>query len=380
MQLTDLEPIIRELIASKQEGDYWDFKVKPHDNKADLLHDLLCLANSRHKGDRFLIFGVDDPADGAAIVGLGPAGKGRKTQADYLDFLGSQHFAGGNRPAVKLVPLLLNGLEVDVLIIADVPIKPYWLTKDYVDGNRRVRQHIYTRVEDRNTPIAESADLVLVEEMWRQRFGLDLLPMERMRQLLHEPAGWVVDFDSKPDAYAYNQSFPDYQIKLSATEPFWEPYNYSFLNKNAFLGSASFIYKATTLFELEYIKLDEMRLLLPAPDMKQVVLLGRKIWYYYYDLSKPVGAFLAFLTAERPDMESRGSKAPFLQFRDKDEQQVFHDYLIANQTQLAETSPDRSVQRAVQEIQQDGYSPVIDLLEIDRIGQLYTAWRYTGLS
>lgn len=377
MQLANLELIIRDLIASKQEGDYWDFKVKPHDNKADLLHDLLCLTNSLHKGDRFLILGVDDPADGGAIVGLGPAEKGRKTQADYLDFLGSQHFAGGNRPLIKLAQLRLDGLEVDVLVIADIPVKPYWLTKDYVDGNRRVRQHIYTRTGDRNTPIAESADLALVEKMWRQRFGLDLLPMERMRQLLHEPAGWVIDFDSKLNGYAYHRSFPDYQIKLSATEPFWEPYNYSFLNKNAFLGSAEFIYNATTLFELPYVKLDEMRLLLPAPDMKHVILLGREMWYYYYDRSKPVGDFLAFLIADRPDMESRGSNAPFLIFRDKDEQQVFHDYLVANQMQLADTLPGFGAQLAAKEIQQDGYSPVIDLLEIDRISQLYATWRYT---
>jgi hypothetical protein len=374
MNLVDLELIIRELIASKREGDYWDFKVKPHDNNADLLHDLLCLANSLHKGDRYLILGVDDPAEGTTIVGLGPPGKGRKAQSDYLDFLGSQHFAGGNRPLVKMVPLLLNGLEVDVLVIADVPAKPYWLTKDYVEGNRRVRQHIYTRIGDRNTPIVESADFALVEKMWRQRFGLDLLPMERMRQLLHEPADWVVDFDSKPAAY--HRSFPDYQIKLSTTEPFWEPYNYSFLNKNAFLGTAEFIYNATTLFELEYIKLDEMRLLLPAPAMKQVTLLGREMWYYYYDQSKPIGDFLVFLTVEQPSMKSRELKAPFLIFRDKDEQQVFHDYLVANQTELAETLPGPSAQLAAQEIQKDGYSPVIDLLEIDRIGQMYAAWRY----
>ncbi|MFD2719578.1 RNA-binding domain-containing protein [Hymenobacter monticola] len=372
MNPASLEPIIRELIASKREGDYWDFKVKPHDNKADLLHDVLCLANSLHQGDRFLIFGVEDHANGATTVGLDPT-KSRKTQADYLDFLAGQQFAGGNRPALKLVPLVLYGLEVEVLIIADRPVKPYWLTEDYVEGKRRVRQHIYTRDGDRNTAMDKSADLVLVEKMWQQRFGMDVLPMERMRQLLHEPAGWEVDFDSKSDAY--HRSFPAYQVKLSATELFWEAYNYSFPNRNAFLGTAEFFYNATKLFELEYVKLDEMRLLLPSPAIKQVLLLGREMWYHYYNRSTPAGDFLAFLTAKRPGMESRGSKAPFLVFRDQDEQQAFHNYLDAHQEQLADALPGLSAQLAAQEIARDGYSPVIDLLEIDQIGQLYSAWR-----
>jgi hypothetical protein len=374
MSPASLEPIIRDLIASKQEGDYWDFKVKPHDNKADLLHDLLCLANSLHKGDRFLILGVDNPADGTAIVGLSSATEGRKTQADYLDFLGGQQFAGGNRPSVKLVTLVLDGLEVDVLIIADVPVKPYWLTTDYVEGKRRVRQHVYTRVEDRNTAIDKSADLALVERMWRQRFGLDIMPTERMRQLLHEPANWVVDFDNK--YYAYHRSFPDYQIKLSATDTSWEPYNYYFLNKNAVFGTAEFICNATTLFDLHYVKLDEMRLLLPAPASKCVSLLGQDMWYYYYNLSQPAGDFFTFLTAEWPSVESRGVMAPFLVFRDKNEQQAFHEYLLANQPQLADTASRLSAQLAAQEIEKDGHFPTIDLLEVDRIAQLYNAWRY----
>lgn len=375
MNTASLEQIIRDLIATRQEGDFWDFKVKSHGNNADLLHDLLCLANSLHKGDRFLILGVNNPAAGTAIVGLDSTTEGRKTQADYLDFLGGQHFAGGNRPSVKLVTLVLDGLEVDVLIIADVSEKPYWLTTDYVEGKRRVRQHVYTRVGDRNTPMDKSADLVLVERMWRQRFGLDILPTERMRQLLHEPANWVVDFDNK--YHAYHKSFPDYQIKLSATDTSWEPYNYYFLNKNAVFGTAEFIYNATTLFDLHYVKLDEVRLLLPAPSSKYVSLLDQDMWYYYYNLSQPAGDFFTFLTSEQPSIESRGVVAPFLVFRDKNEQETFHEYLIANQAELASTVPRLSAQLAAQAIEQDGHSPTIDLLETDRIAQLYTTWRST---
>ena len=37
----DLEFQINELIESKSEGNYWDFKEIPHENNFNLLHDIL---------------------------------------------------------------------------------------------------------------------------------------------------------------------------------------------------------------------------------------------------------------------------------------------------------------------------------------------------
>ncbi len=36
----NLNEIIANLISSKREGDYWDFKEEPHDNNGSLLHDI----------------------------------------------------------------------------------------------------------------------------------------------------------------------------------------------------------------------------------------------------------------------------------------------------------------------------------------------------
>ena len=46
---------ISELIDLKTEGDYWDFKVQWHENKADLLHDIICMANNLANRDAYLI-------------------------------------------------------------------------------------------------------------------------------------------------------------------------------------------------------------------------------------------------------------------------------------------------------------------------------------
>jgi Putative DNA-binding domain len=373
MNSTQLAPLIQKLIASQREGDHWDFKAMPHENNAKLLHDLLCLANSLHKGDRYLILGVADPRDGGTITGLQPTTPGRKTQADYIDFLRNISFAGANRPHVTLVTVQLEGQEVDILIIADLPGKPYWITQDYVRGEHRVRQHIYTRVGDSNTPLDQSADSRVVEQLWRQRFGLDMPPLERMRHLLREPANWTADFDTHPDAY--HQVFPDYQLKLSPPQQSWEPYSYFFLNKNCFQGTAALVYRTTVLAEVDYVYVDEMRLLLPQPAAKSIPVLGRPMWYYYYLLSEPVGDVFTFLTADRPHLDSRGTAAPFLVFQDPQQQAAFHRYAAVHQAQLAAMSPGHDAQFAAQAIAQDGYNPVIDVRDVTRIKQLYELWR-----
>lgn len=67
---TSLISDIEILLTSKREGQYWDFKEMYHENKSELLHDILCLANALHKGNRFLIYGVSDPKSGCQIKGV----------------------------------------------------------------------------------------------------------------------------------------------------------------------------------------------------------------------------------------------------------------------------------------------------------------------
>lgn len=46
------------LISRRSEGAYWDFKRCHHTKDSDLIHNVLCLANVKHNGGRFLVFGV----------------------------------------------------------------------------------------------------------------------------------------------------------------------------------------------------------------------------------------------------------------------------------------------------------------------------------
>ncbi|SAU14416.1 ATP-binding protein [Klebsiella variicola] len=80
---------IEKLIASGKEGPWWDFKQTYHQNNAALVHDILCMANVLHDGDRYLIFGVNDEG---LVTGVPEDGK-QLNQANLIDLLRKVSFA-----------------------------------------------------------------------------------------------------------------------------------------------------------------------------------------------------------------------------------------------------------------------------------------------
>lgn len=364
---------IKDLINSKREGEYWDFKARPHENKASLLHDILCLSNSLYKGDRYLIFGVADPTDGCEVIGLKQGQANRKNQVAYIDFIRAQKFAGDYRPVVELKTIEVDGLEIDVLIILDLAYKPYYITTAYRDKDKEVKaNHIYLRTHDTNTPIDKSADINLIEKMWYQRFGLDLTPYEKMKHYLKSPRQWTKNIGNS--RVLFHNSFPEYTIELSEVEKFWEVYSYFFTNEKSFLGTAKFKCHQTELFELEYMYCDEMRITLPVPQSAYLRVDGEDNWYYYYDRSSNDGLFLHFLTDGNYNLVSRGTGAPFLLFKDQDAKNDFNQYVLANSTELKNIEPTFWGQHALKRMTQTENESVIDPLFLDRIHQLYQAW------
>lgn len=161
MKNTNLQFEIEMLIYSEKEGDYWDFKREYNDNKSDLLHDIICMANNRADRDAYIIYGVEDET--YKIIGV-ENNPNRKNQQKIIDFLKDKEFAGGVRPQVELRTLRINNHEVDVLIIKNSKDTPYYLTKRF---DKVAAYNIYTRVVDTNTPIDKSADINHVEYLWK---------------------------------------------------------------------------------------------------------------------------------------------------------------------------------------------------------------------
>lgn len=357
--------------ALKKRRRFLGFKSAPHENKASLLHDIICLSNSLHKGDRYLIIGISDPDEGCKIIGLTKGQKDRKNQANLIDFLRTKPFAGGLRPEVELLTIQLEGQDIDVIVIKDNPFKPYYLTFDIKDKGKCVRANfIYTRVVDTNTPINKSADLYHVEKMWYERFGLDLKPSEKFKQLLLNENDWFEDFGNVK--YAYHKNFTEFRIEVTEPKDMWEPFCEFYPNNKGFYGTAYFKYQSGILFELTYIYCDEMRIMLGNPGAQHVRIDDESYWFYYYDLSSWDGIFTQFLRQKKMYFASRGLGAPFLLFKNSDKVNEFAKYLKDNKELLNSTKPDY-----VPETRHNKYRSLVSLEFLVKAKMIYDEIAYT---
>ena len=139
---------ILDLILLKQEGSYWDFKREWYfqDKKADLLHDIICMANNLSNRDAYIIVGVDEENDYSfSSVKSDP---NRKNTQQLVDFIREKHFAGGIRPIVSVESLDFGEIEIDVIVIHNSDATPFYLTENFQSV---MPNNIYTRVMDSNT-------------------------------------------------------------------------------------------------------------------------------------------------------------------------------------------------------------------------------------
>ena len=331
--MTDLSRIIGDLIATKKEGDHWDFKREPHAKTGALIKDIICLANSpRHTGDRYIIYGVNDTG---LVVGLQPSSL--RTQADIVSTLSNAGFAGGVHPDIYLQQIKLQGQRLEVLVIKDLPEKPYYLQKKYhKDGVRLNPGTVYARVRDSNTPSDQVASSYDIERMWRQRFGLDQTPFQRVQNYLLDRDGWT---ETSEDVLYYSQ-FPEFTISPTEEEarPVQAGENWvrAATNPSAFVRPFRICFHQTVLAQVECIYYDEMRARTPAPRLT------------YVDFSKGLGffslsadtfefLFLQFLTGVERDQllqnglsDGRRCSVPVILFRSGEEHQAFIEELERN--------------------------------------------------
>ena len=216
----ELLATVLNLVSRKTEGRYWDFKLQHHENNAELIHDILCLANAEHEGQRYLIFGVEDQSYELHSIAGTP---GRKSQADISGLLrdNARKFSQSRTPDVYISEVQCDEKSLDVLVIEDKPHKPYYLVEDYERSDKKVRaHHIYTRSNDTNTPITEAAPPHEIERMWSERFGLNKTPLEKAKRYLDDPTEWVAvsegGFLGQP--YQYHRNFPEFTLRTAEAE------------------------------------------------------------------------------------------------------------------------------------------------------------------
>lgn len=255
---------IRDLIALKQEGSYWDFKKEWYlkDKKSDLLHDIICMANNLEDRDAFIIIGIDEENDYEPRNIKDDAN--RKNTQMIVDFLKDKKFAGGIRPTVFVETILLEGNYIDVIVIKNSYNTPYYLTEKYqgVFSN-----NIYTRVMDTNTPKEKSADVHHVEYLWKKRFRLVSTPLERIEYYLEKPDDWLESPTDWVTSKKYHKYFPEFTIEFTLEDD-GDAYQYYLFNQTDITPhwrKISMYYHQTLLSTLEGICLDGGRYFTPTP-------------------------------------------------------------------------------------------------------------------
>ena len=336
--MTDLTEIVGDLIAAQKEGDHWDFKRDAHARPGDLIKDIICLANSpRHAGDRYIIYGVDDMG---TVVGM--QSTTRRTQADIVDTLSNAGFAGGIYPDIYLEQIEVQGLVVEVLVIKDRPEKPYFLQRAY--NKRGVRLNpgtIYSRVRDSNTPNDQVAPFHDIERMWRERFGLDRTPFQRLKKYLLDKDSWV---ETSENVWFHSQ-WPEFTISPTE-EKAWavqagENWVRAATNPSAFVRPFWLCFHQTVLASIECILYDEMRAITPVPSTHVVCRNDR--WFFSLCAGTLEFRFLQFLTGRKREQllrdwlsDGRGLSVPVICFRSDVERQAFIEDLTRNPVTVEE--------------------------------------------
>lgn len=221
------ESLTKEIVAlinRKQEGGYWDFKQQWHENKAELLHDIICLANNLENRDAYIIFGVKDET--CEIVGVNKKDANRKNTAKIIDLLrNGKFFVGDIRPMARVETITIGEKELDILIVENSHNTPFRLEKDFPNTDKNsqkkklktvLAKNVYTRVQDTNTPINMTADPDKEEKLWRKRFHIDESVYDKLLYYLSKPDDWIkigLYGEDAKDTYNYQYSIK-YSIEM----------------------------------------------------------------------------------------------------------------------------------------------------------------------
>lgn len=323
---------IMHLVGLKQEGEYWDFKKEWYKNKPDLLHDIICMANNLSNHDGLIVIGIDEETD-YSICDVTNDPNRRKTQ-DIIAFLREKKFAGGIRPTVYVQPISFRKSEIDVIVIKNDRNTPYYLTEQYqgVFAN-----NIYARIMDTNTPKNSSADINIVERLWKKRFGIDAAVFDRALLFLQTPCDWV-DSDDGKKFYKYAPEFTIEEISAEEHRNGYEFYLFNQCNYSPRWYDINIYYYQTLLYSLGGVALDGGRCFSSTPLTDGISLYKESyhnldIIYKYFVKDSVEHIVHLFYTTDSMD-EERIARQRFLEcvlvFESEFERAKFNDFVVAN--------------------------------------------------
>lgn len=331
-----LKQEILKLINLKKEGPYWDFKKEWYDSKTKpkrLLHDIICMANNICNKDAYIIIGIDEENDYLSETVKNKPN--RMNTQNLVDFLKDKPFADDNRPSVCVETIYLDENEIDVIVVRNSNLTPYYLNGEFKGLNPG---NIYTRVENTNTPINRTADFAAVEFLWKKHFGLNLNPIERFSFILKEKEKWSGIPFAEQNIF-YNPS-PEYSIHINNTFEH-DPVNQEYYMLNQTNRYVSYFdielkYQQTVLSRIKGVSLDSGRYSTNCPPYNVIAINQLEdifIRYNYFIKDSLELALNEFFYVNHSG-EERCAHDKFIDnvliFENKEESVEFENYVLEN--------------------------------------------------
>jgi hypothetical protein len=178
------------------------------------------MANSDVDSDRYIVIGYAEKAKTFHDV---KANKNRRNLEDLNDLIKKNNF--NYKPIIDVQNIILNNsITLDIIIIKNGNKKPYFLTVDKTESilvdNKQKQKTIragvvYTRDGPTNTPIDSTAADYQIEKMWKERFCINLSPLERFEIFIHDTENWITPngYTDNNIVYHYKQ-FPEFTIEF----------------------------------------------------------------------------------------------------------------------------------------------------------------------
>ncbi|HJC63066.1 MAG TPA: ATP-binding protein [Candidatus Blautia merdavium] len=325
---------VKELISFKQEGSYWDFKREWYSEGklADLLHDIICMANNLENRDAYIIIGIDEESD-YCVRDVFEKHNRKNTQM-LVDFLRDKKFAGGIRPRVVVEPLQLAEGTIDIIVIKNGYYTPYYLEEKYRDVNAN---NIYVRVFDTNTPKNRSADISHIELLWKKRFHLLSSPLEQVFYYLLKKDEWSNVPDDSSITRQYYKYCPEYIIEHFECDDRngYEYYLFSQTDCTPHWYNIYVRYYQTTLFSTIGVALDGGRYFtnVPCTEFLFSGVRHHNLVSFKYFIKGSKEMILHDFFYDNENSEARYAKDCFeeciLLFYTEEEKEKFKDYAIS---------------------------------------------------
>lgn len=336
---------ILDLIDKKHEGSFWDYKECYYMDNANLLHDIICMANNQTNNDGLIIFGVTDTGE---LVGV-DNDPDKKSQQNIIDFLSSKTFLGEFRPTIELKSFTIYNKQIDVLVIKNDANTPYILKERYKSINSN---YVYTRIGDTNTPINKTADINHVEFLWKKRFGIVPNPLKRFETYITNKDGW-----SNQQYNCYYIEHPEFTIKIDDERDKGnrEFYSYMMMNKSTTFAVIELCYFSTVLIHRQVVWLDSGRYMTSCPEWGSIAYqeYNQTPLMYKYFIEDTIEYKLHKFLLDENSHEAVHAHRRFMElvllFKSNHERKEFEAYAVRNISQILGEVKEEEVNNLVHE-------------------------------